>query len=529
MSQLVSVAAIAVSIIIASSTARAFSDPTVYGQYPSQQLGGGGNRFFTGSLADGYTCSVCHTAPVAYSFPLYQSGLPLNGYIPGTTYVVTLAWPEAAAWAARVGTPMTGLAAEFVAEDAGPSGNLQLQIDALIANDVERCTQRAVGTIPELASSIQIVKPGLDTQQIISAEDACTTGTAAEDRCVLTVKPCGASRAQIRWTAPAQLRGPIWFSASLVATDVKSSQPNDVDYVSELSIPIKPATEIPGYDMQLGSGCTVGDGVAARGQASGRSWSWSLSWFVLITWLARESRKRRRRAADGGGVQQLGRSLVLVLTVMLSMVTVACQDEALDNPVSGKVGAFEPVDRLDSGTDANVSYGMCKDVKVPAPAGDAGGDPGGMLTVSFTTTPPLGNPMGHFDVDGTHPTLGVVWIQDAMTRSVKTLEQWGLRWQLQNLQTYLIPRLNCHPSADVVSKATPPQHELHTLMWDTKSTDGFVVEDGAYVLWIEVQIDEFNVMPAVSVPFTIGREPWTIAVPDSPPHAGLTLAYTPNK
>src|SRR5262245_23122316 len=42
--------------------ARAFSDPTIYGKYPSQKLGGGGGRYFTGSPADGYSCSVCHTA-----------------------------------------------------------------------------------------------------------------------------------------------------------------------------------------------------------------------------------------------------------------------------------------------------------------------------------------------------------------------------------------------------------------------------------------------------------------------------------
>jgi hypothetical protein len=42
----------------------AFSDPARFGKYPEEEggLGGGGGRFFTGSPADGYGCSVCHKA-----------------------------------------------------------------------------------------------------------------------------------------------------------------------------------------------------------------------------------------------------------------------------------------------------------------------------------------------------------------------------------------------------------------------------------------------------------------------------------
>jgi len=74
------VAAVACLCALASAPerARAFSEPAYYAADASG--GGGGGRWFTGSPAEGYGCSVCHTGPAQLvSYPLYIEGLPHAG------------------------------------------------------------------------------------------------------------------------------------------------------------------------------------------------------------------------------------------------------------------------------------------------------------------------------------------------------------------------------------------------------------------------------------------------------------------
>lgn len=510
------------ALLALANTALAFSDPSIYGKYATERLGGGGNRFFTGSPADGYNCSVCHTAPVAYSFPLYQTGLPPAGYVPGTTYNVTLAWPEAATWAASHGTPMTALTAEFIAEDAGNSGVLQLMPAEFVADALERCAPRPGEIQGELAANLQAVKPGLDTTPIIDAAQPCDTSLAVGSRCVLTVKPCSTSRVQVRWTAPLQWRGPIWFSASLVATDITTGKPNDFDYVSELTLPIQQATDGASYEDRLASGCSA---VGPKPANQRSSWAGMMLLVVVSLGL----RRRVRLAADGG------RLLALTLLTMLG----GCADAAAPGDTAvyaGPVGAFEPGDStvLDAGAGAGAGL-MCTMKRVAAPLGldlDAGASElAGTLNVSFTTAGPTPGFSSQWDLKsatGTTMSHGAIWIEDASGAFVKTLEFWGSNYTFNTLAPYVMKWFNCGKT-DAVAKATISAHQVHTLMWSGEALGGFVAPDGDYVLWIDVQVDEQDWMPVVQVPFKKGRAPWSMTLPDAPPHAGLKLDYVPTK
>ena len=70
--------------------ASAFSDPKLFGE--SVDTGGGGGRYFTGSRADGYACSVCHTGSTAPEFRV--DGIP-DAPVAGERYELTVHWDDA--------------------------------------------------------------------------------------------------------------------------------------------------------------------------------------------------------------------------------------------------------------------------------------------------------------------------------------------------------------------------------------------------------------------------------------------------
>jgi len=73
--------------------ARAYSTPDAFAERP--EAGGGGNRWFSGSPADGYSCNVCHSSAAGQrQFPMYVTGLPLEGYELAEAREVVLSWPE---------------------------------------------------------------------------------------------------------------------------------------------------------------------------------------------------------------------------------------------------------------------------------------------------------------------------------------------------------------------------------------------------------------------------------------------------
>ena len=82
----------AVGLAIGSpGRAFAFSDPALFGQ--GVDKGGGGGRYFTGSRADGYACSVCHRGGPAPNFVV--EGIP-DAPIAGTRYDLVVRWDDPA-------------------------------------------------------------------------------------------------------------------------------------------------------------------------------------------------------------------------------------------------------------------------------------------------------------------------------------------------------------------------------------------------------------------------------------------------
>ncbi|MET0388368.1 MAG: hypothetical protein ABW321_20520 [Polyangiales bacterium] len=533
--------------MIAPARVAAFTDPTLFGEFPSEMdIGGGGGRYFSGSPADGYGCSVCHTSASGYQFPLYVQGLPMNGYIPGTPYNITLSWPEAAAFTAASAqqvvqkpvpgggvvptnlSPRTALTAEFVAEDGGDSGTLELPPLSL-TKVTDTCTPPPGETLGPLGGQIFAARRGVEAQRITANEEKCSTNTGDDARCIVALPgTCGSSTLQVRWTAPPRWRGPIWFSAGFVTTGDATSIPNDNDFVTEVTIPINGARDDARYDTVVESGCSTSG--AVRGRTSS-----PLGLFAVVAGLGLLGLRARRRAArhpaavSGKTVMWLG---------LLALLGISC-DEATPRPGSDRpelIGAFEPSDKLDSGMEAAViDVNPCVQPLFPESESDAGTEPGGTLMISYTTAPPPGVMPGQGDYDYEKgqmlPNYGIIWIEDAMSRYVGMVEYWFGQYAVAALVNYFRIRAGAcsDPPMDVRTGATLSTHQMHMPVWDSRTDKGSVVPYGNYVLRMEVQIDEIHPAPLVDIPFTTGPEPWTMTLPDQPPVTGLTLTYTPNK
>jgi hypothetical protein len=168
------------------AAAHAFSDPLSYDQPPD--LGGGGGRWFTGSSADGYGCEVCHQG--GKPAELTVTGLPIDGFVPGSAYEVTVNWP--------LGTEHISLIAELMDEQRVTAGTVALpRPDALHP--------------PELCSGDQM---GFPASRVHESEAG---------RELLSVIDCGALSVRFQWTAPAVVAGPIWFNLGFVAGDGDAS------------------------------------------------------------------------------------------------------------------------------------------------------------------------------------------------------------------------------------------------------------------------------------------------------------------
>ena len=79
---------IALALLCAPSPALAYSDHLVFGRPaydpdPTVEQGGGGGRFFTGSMVDNYTCEVCHRGAEAEPEGFEVTGWPEATYTPG--------------------------------------------------------------------------------------------------------------------------------------------------------------------------------------------------------------------------------------------------------------------------------------------------------------------------------------------------------------------------------------------------------------------------------------------------------------
>jgi hypothetical protein len=168
----------------------------------SPEEGGGGGRFFTGAPGDGYTCGVCHVAETSPHLAI--DGLPIDGYVPGESYVVTIDW-----------------------DDALPLVALNLTITDAAG--------KPFGTVA-----------GLSPDQLTDADLCATTKTpdvvaaSTADRNLVYVAACGGRQAAFQWTAPSSAAPPprngatdALFRGSLVASNADNAVTGDA--VTDLS------------------------------------------------------------------------------------------------------------------------------------------------------------------------------------------------------------------------------------------------------------------------------------------------------
>jgi hypothetical protein len=260
--------ALALACTGAAATAHAFSSPDAYGA--AAAVGGGGGRWFSGSPADGFGCSVCHSAAAGERhFPLYVAGLDGGSYELSSQREVILSWPEfAQRWVELRPDPMAapvpdqpapalGLVAEFVAESGQASGTIL--VSTASANPSELCERTRPNLQPRTAVKLYQVRPRVDP--VLIKPDAmgvlrCDAQLLGQ-RCIIALSSCGAQQIRFTWVAPATLQGPIWFSAGFVATDALSGT-FEHDSVEEVALALVPAGT-PGalYRAKLQSACAV--------------------------------------------------------------------------------------------------------------------------------------------------------------------------------------------------------------------------------------------------------------------------------
>jgi hypothetical protein len=223
---------------------------------------------------------------------LYITGLPTNGYVPGTVYDLTLSWPEFTAHRAEVvqanpaAVPTMELVTELVADSGKGFGTLEIN-EPLRLSPAELCNPPRVGVNP--ATNLWTIRPTVPTNDQSNTRLTCQADDFNE-RCVITTEGCGAQLTKMKWTAPATWQGNIWFNAGFVASDDTVGYPNVADGVTALSIPLAPAGSTSGsYVNQLQSGCSVGE----VGSSGGPGWLGWTCGLAVVRRLRRRSRKDR--------------------------------------------------------------------------------------------------------------------------------------------------------------------------------------------------------------------------------------------
>lgn len=253
-------------LLAAPAPALAFSHPLRFGTNPLDidptdvetmaNQGGGGGRYFTGSVLDGYTCSVCHRAPeepsTAMLLPLEDfeiEGWPEEGYDPGGADIeleVTL--PDGATGAAAL---------EVVTEAGAGAGTLALIAPQLPADEC----------------------PDADMMPV----NAVRIFDVPQSRQVAVSEACGIDRRlRARWTPPPENIGPVWLNVAAVATaDANGASTDDTVFTFALLTPPAGEAVVPG---DARTECSVRPG------RSGAAWLIPL---VALGWL---TARRRRRA-----------------------------------------------------------------------------------------------------------------------------------------------------------------------------------------------------------------------------------------
>lgn len=243
----------------ATTSARAYQNPDMFSADPAR--GGGGERFFTGSPLDSYTCEVCHVSESP--LPLRVVGLPAAAYQLGATYHVTVDWPD--------DLPRVALTMEMTDLRGRALGSWR-ESEPIALTAADHCMLEA-----DPPSGIRIIaREG--PRAIVSAID------------------CGQQQASLDWVAPTASEFPpgvsppgAWFSGGLVASNRNGKLGGDsvAVFARALSAPGAPpvaANEVLGH-------C----GIAPARPAQGSTVFWRLG--LLLFGSLALCRLRVRRAA----------------------------------------------------------------------------------------------------------------------------------------------------------------------------------------------------------------------------------------
>ena len=183
----------------------AYSSPSSYAQ-PVIPEGGGGGRWFTGSAADGFDCNVCHAGGRAIDLDI--TGLPVEGWTPGTTYELRIAWAEPEAH--------VSLLAELTRGNGDGLGQLELAPeDELLP--AERCS---------------------------GGPRAAKLHPIDHDRTIASFDDCGATLMRMTWTAPAHPEDDAWLYVAGVNADASDDPTGDGVMVERILLP-GPTNETP--------------------------------------------------------------------------------------------------------------------------------------------------------------------------------------------------------------------------------------------------------------------------------------------
>lgn len=263
----VGAAAVLLSLAAAPQVTHAYSTPAAFAEPP--QNGGGGERYFTGSPAEGYDCSVCHedNADQAH-YPIAVTGLPEGGYNLAERREVVISWAQFSAlrrqripdpttpMPADFDPPAMGLLAEFVAESGKASGAVEIVVDG--APDEARCERTRPNLEPKVATQLYQVRAGVAPIRIrpdSTGKLRCEANQLGQ-RCLVALDDCGAEQVRLIWQAPETWQGPIWFAASAVHTDAINGY-FDRDATSAVALPVLPADSAQaGYQEVLTGGCS---------------------------------------------------------------------------------------------------------------------------------------------------------------------------------------------------------------------------------------------------------------------------------
>jgi hypothetical protein len=211
-----------------------FSTPALFPEPVA--AGGGGGRFFTGSVHDGFGCDVCHEGGAVPRIDV--EGVPVS-WTAGSTYTITLRW--------SVPTGTVSFVGELVDEAGDGVGSLATP-PSDIAEDEERCASG------NLAVRLEDALPG--------------------ERTVFAIPACGAEATRVQWTAPATDVGPVWLHLGVVHGDDSGTTRGDGVRMI--------VREIPSQASRVAAdGCRAGGG---EGRAP-----WLLALLPIL--------RRRRRSA----------------------------------------------------------------------------------------------------------------------------------------------------------------------------------------------------------------------------------------